>query len=166
MGNVTTKRIPGTAWVRPPIALSSKIWIDIVWGLYVIIMVAPSSPTALTHDMIMPIIIPVLANGSETLKKVCKLFLPNTLAIFSYDLSTDSNAAWLARIINGEATYVWAIIIPNMDWVNSTPGKACTTIDVGPNIPNRRAPLARGGRTSGIMTITHNEFPPKIRISC
>jgi hypothetical protein len=38
-------------------------------GLYAIIMVAPSSPTALTHDIMMPMIIPLLANGSEILKK-------------------------------------------------------------------------------------------------
>jgi hypothetical protein len=38
-------------------------------------------------------IIPLLANGSEILKKVSSLFLPSDLATFSYDSSTDSNAA-------------------------------------------------------------------------
>lgn len=67
---------------------------------------------------------------------------------------TDSNAAWLARIMNGDAIYVWAIITPSMDWVNSTPGKYCTKLDLDPYTPNRRAPLASGGRTSGIITTT------------
>ena len=54
-----------------------------VCGWYAIIIVAPSSPIALTHDIIKPITIPVLANGSEILKNVSNLLLPNTLATFS-----------------------------------------------------------------------------------
>jgi hypothetical protein len=61
--------------------------------LYAIIIVAPNSPADLTHDMITPMIIPVLASGIEILKKVSSLFLPSDLEIFSYDSSTDSNAA-------------------------------------------------------------------------
>ena len=51
------------------------------------------APQQLTHDIMMPMIIPVLANGNEILKKVSSLFLPSDLATFSYDSSTDSNAA-------------------------------------------------------------------------
>jgi len=41
-----------------------------------------------------------------------------------------------------------------MDWVNSTPGKYCTNAEFGPYKPNKRTPLASGGRTRGRMTIT------------
>ena len=64
-----------------------------VCGLYAIIMVAPSSPTALIQVIMKPMIIPFLANGSEILTKTSIFFLPKTRAIFSNDSSTDSNAA-------------------------------------------------------------------------
>lgn len=43
---------------------------------------------------------------------------------------------------------------PSTDWVNSTPGKYCIKGEFGPNTPNKRAPLASGGRTRGRITIT------------
>ena len=43
---------------------------------------------------------------------------------------------------------------PRTDWVNSTPGKYCIKGEFGPNTPNKRAPLASGGRTRGRITIT------------
>lgn len=100
-----------------------------------------------------PIKIPFLANGRDTCKKTCQLLLPRTCAMFSKDLSTISNAAMLARIKNGDATYVWDIIIPNSDWVNSTLGKTCWRFDWGLNAPRRSAPLAKGGITKGMITI-------------
>ena len=50
-----------------------------------------------------------------------------------------------------------------MDWVNSTPGKYCVKEEFGPNTPNKSAPLASGGRTSGIITATlFINFPRKL----
>ena len=38
--------------------------------------------------------------------------------------------------------------------MNSIPEKCCTRIEFGPDTPNRRAPLASGGNTNGMIIIT------------
>src|ERR671919_1294696 len=49
-----------------------------------------------------------------------------------------------------------------MDWVSSTPGKYCNNAEFGPYKPNKRTPLASGGRTRGRITITLiTNFPRK-----
>ena len=47
--------------------------------------------------------------------------------------------------------------------MNSTEGRPSPKGDEGPNTPNRRAPLARGGRTKGKITIIFIiDFPWKL----
>ena len=43
---------------------------------------------------------------------------------------------------------------PTKDCVNSIPGKALPIVDWGLNTPKRSAPLAKGGRTNGMITTT------------
>ena len=95
MDSITTHTIPATEFLIPPIALSSKICMDIVWGLYAIIRVAPSSPMDLIQAIRSPTSIPVLAKGKDTLMNTSNFLFPRTLAIVSYLSGIASNAASL-----------------------------------------------------------------------